>query len=409
MRVKWRKLLIKTAAWLIAEILLNLLGMDDLADYSEFLFERDLVNQESVCLAMARPINNNSKTFNSKRNTVLRLSKTRKTKQCKSVASRFVRKKFKLHWGDRLEGIQIIFHLAKTVIPAIFPWVCLWVGYGFVISLLHRWQLLPSIFESQASANIAIGINLILSLLLVFRTNTAHDRFWEGRKLWKAMVDVVRNAVRGIWLYIEEQQPQDRVEKEAAILLIPAFAVAMKLHLRKEPITSELDSLVSPLQYRILQNTNHAPLDIAFWIGDYLHRQYECKQLNVFQLTDLQNCLDEMVDIVENCERLSKTPTPFVYTIVLKTVMIVYFLMSPLVMVGLLGWQTGLVLGVVSFIYLSISQLGAEIEEPFGRNSNNLPLDFICDTIKGNVEDLIQQASHSQNQEVINLPKKGAR
>ena len=397
--------------------------MDDIADYSEFLFERDLVNQESVSLAMARPINNNSNsgkkglpkrngvsvTSNSKRSSVLRLSTGRKTHQHKSVASRFFHKKFKIHQGDRLQGIQIIFHLATTVIPKILPWVCLWIGYGFVISLLHHWQLLPAIFDSKASANAAIGINLTLSLLLVFRTNSAHDRFWEGRKLWRAMVDVVRNAVRGIWLYIEEQKPQDRIEKEAAILLVPAFAVAMKLHLRKEPMNSELGSLVSPLQYRRLQNTNHAPLDIAFWIGDYLHRQYQCKQLNVFQLTDLQNCLDEMVDIVENCERLLKTPVPLVYTIVLKTVMIVYFLMSPLVMVGLLGWKTGLVLGVVSFIYLSISQVGAEIEEPFGRNSNNLPLDFICDTIKGNVEDLIQQASHSQNQEVINLPKKGAR
>ncbi|MDJ0773011.1 MAG: hypothetical protein QNJ49_06205 [Mastigocoleus sp. MO_167.B18] len=38
-KVLWRKLLLKTFVWLITELLLNLIGIDDLADYSEFLFE----------------------------------------------------------------------------------------------------------------------------------------------------------------------------------------------------------------------------------------------------------------------------------------------------------------------------------------------------------------------------------
>ena len=421
MRVKWKKLLIKSTLWLMAEILLNLLGIDDIADYSEFLLAKDLVNQENVSLAMATPINNNSNSGNkrlpkingvsatsNKKSRVLRLSTHRKIRKYKFEVFRFFNKKFKIHPDNSLQGIKIIFYLAITVISKVLPGVCLWAGYGLIISLLDYWKLLPAIFDTHVSTNIVISINLALSLLLVFKTNTAHDRFWEGRKLWRAMVEVVRNAVRGIWLYIEEQKHQDRIEKEAAILLVPAFAVAMKLHLRQEPVNSELRSLVSPLQYRRLQNTNHAPLDIAFWIGDYLHRQYERKQMNVFQLTDLQNCLDEMVDILENCEKLSKEPIPSIYTSVLKTVMIIYFLISPLVMVELLGWNTGLVLGVISFIYLSIAQIGTEIEKPFSRNFNNLPLDFICATIKENVENLLQQASNSQAPEVINLPKKGA-
>lgn len=422
MRVKWKKLLIKTAIWLTAEIWLNLLGIDDLADYSEFVFERDLVNQEKLTiligliggLSVATPVNRNSSSgkngvsANSRGSNVLEFSISRKARERKSIASRSFREKFKIYRGEHLHGIQVIVRLARTVIPGILPWVCLWGGYGFAISLLARWELLPSILDGKGIGNAVVGLNLALSLLLVFRTNTAHDRFWEGRKLWGKMVNVVRNAVRGIWIYIGEQQPQDRQEKAAAMRLVAAFAVAMKLHLRREPMNSELESLVSPLQYRRLQNTNHGPLDIAFWIGDYLQRQYERGQLNVFQLTDLQNCIDEMVDVLGDCERILKTPVPLVYTIVLKTVTIAYFLISPLGMVGGLGWLTGLVTAFVSFIYLSISEVGAEIEEPFGHDPNDLPLDFICDTIERNVEDLIQQASSSQPRQVINLPKKAA-
>lgn len=422
MRVKWRKLIIKTAVWLIAEILLSLLGIDDIADYSEFVFERDLATQQQLIifiggLDMATHKNRSRKKklpdpndvmSNSKGGNILQFSTPRKAQHHKFVASRTFREKFKIYTGEHLHGMQVILRLAGTVIPGILPWVCLWGGYGFLISLLNQGGLLAAITESKEISNAVVALTLALSLLLVFRTNTAHDRFWEGRKLWGAMVNVVRNAVRGIWIYIGEQQPQDQQEKQAAMRLVTAFAVAMKLHLRRDPMNSELEPLVSPLQYRRLLHTNHAPLDIAYWIGDYLQHQYERDQLNVFQLTDLQNCIDEMVDILGGCERILKTPVPLVYTIVLQTLLIVYFLMSPLVMVGGLGWTTGLVTAFISFIYLSINEVGAEIEEPFGHDPNDLPLDFICNTINRNVEDLIEQVSNSQPKPIINLPKKAA-
>ena len=409
---------------MIAEILLNLLGIDDLADYSEFVFERDLVNLEKLTiligiLVMAAPINKNFSSgkkqlfqkkgvlANYQKTNVLHLSTRQKIYHCKSVTSRSVREKLKIYRGEHLQGKQFILRLAKAIVPGILPWVCLWGGYGFIISLFDHWELLPSILDSKAIANAMVGLTIAFSLLLVFRANSARDRFWEGRKLWARIVNVIRNTVRGIWLYIGEKELKDR-QKESAMRLVAAFAVVMKLHLRKEPINSELDSWVSPLQYRRLHNSDRAPLEIALWISDYLHRQYEHKQLTVFQLKYLQSCIDEMVDIFEGCGRFFKTPVPLVYTIVLKTLLIVCFLMLPLGMVGWLGWGTGLVIAFISFIYLSISEIGAEIEKPFGRDPNDLPLDLICDIIKCNVEYLIQQASNSRSRQIINLPKKAA-
>ena len=38
MNLQWHKLLFKLTIWLVAEIVLNLVGLDDMADYSEFIF-----------------------------------------------------------------------------------------------------------------------------------------------------------------------------------------------------------------------------------------------------------------------------------------------------------------------------------------------------------------------------------
>ncbi|VEP14943.1 conserved membrane hypothetical protein [Hyella patelloides LEGE 07179] len=408
MGVKWKKLISRIAFWLIAEIILNLLGLDNLADYSEFVFEKDSACSEQSNLiigdlAMNTPSNNNYQKQKTSKNKVLRFSQKDQINRQKSATYRRFREKFKIYSGEHLHGLQVISRLAGTVIPSVLPWASLCAGYGFLVALLNHWGFLDFIVGNKSISDSIVGLNVALGLLLAFRTNTAHDRFWEGRKLWGAMVNVVRNLSRGIWIYIQEENLEDRREKEASIRLVPAFSTAMKMHLRREQVNSEVESLVSPAQYRRLQHANHVPLELALWIGDYLQRCYRNEKLNVFQLTDLQNSLDEMVDILGGCERILKTPVPLVYTIALKTLLIAYFVVSPLGLVAGLGWATGLVSGFISFIYLSIDEVGAEIEEPFGHDPNDLPLDFICTAIEGNVEDLIQNAPDSTK--IINLPR----
>jgi len=146
---------------------------------------------------------------------------------------------------------------------------------------------------------------------------------------------------------------------------------------------------MSPLSYCKLENMNHAPLEIAFWIGDYLQNQYNRSCVNIYQLASLQKLLDDMVDILGGCERILKTPMPLAYAIKLKQLLLIYFLVLPFEIVGGLGLWTGPILAFISLILLGIEEVGAEIEEPFGHDPNDLPLDLICATILRNVEDLI--------------------
>jgi ion channel-forming bestrophin family protein len=271
-----------------------------------------------------------------------------------------------------------------SVLRAIYRRV-LWLGiFGLLISVLHYLKL-P---VSQPILGSVIP-SIVLGLLLVFRTNTAYERFWEGRKAWGSIVNTVRNLARQIWVSIDEISPEDREDKITALRLLVAFSVATKLHLRGELVNSELAALIPSSMYTKLQNVNNPPLEVAFWIGDYLNRQYHQNRLNSYQLTAMQELLNILVDNLGACERILKTPMPLAYAIHLKQLLLLYCLLLPFQMVASLGWWTGLISALVSFTLFGIEAIGLEIENPFGYDANDIPLDAICDTMKRNIDDLL--------------------
>lgn len=309
----------------------------------------------------------------------------------KVSSSRTWKQKFHIHTGERLNWFQIILRLQGSILTNIIPWVASFAGYSLIIVLLdydEKYLPLPKI--TAGVPNIILSLNLILSLLLVFRLNAAYDRYWEGRKLWGALVNSVRNLTRGIAIEIKVDSKPDRLEKEETVRLVVAFAIATKLHLRRKPVDEQLIALMSLSRYSKLKNTNHQPLKVAFWIGEYLQERYRCNFLDVYQLTTLQNLLDDLVNILGGCERILKTPTPLALPILLKQLLILYCLSLPIEMVDTLKWLTVPIIVVITSILFGIEEISSELENPFGQNPNNLPLDVICDEISKNAEELIR-------------------
>jgi len=284
----------------------------------------------------------------------------------------------KNHW------FKLAFQLKGSVVSAIYKKVIAYGIFGMFISLLYDLKLPVSqpIFESVIPS-------IVLGLLLVFRTNTAYDRFWEGRKCWGSMVNDTRNLAREIWVSIDEINPEDKNKKIAMLYLLVAFSVATKLHLRGEPVNSELDELMGHSKYLKLTTMNNPPLEIAFWIGNYLQKQYRRQCVNTYQLIAIQELLNNLVDSLGACERILKTPIPLAYAIHLKQLLLIYCLLLPFQLVESLRWGTGLITALVSFTLFGIEAIGIEIENPFGHDENDLQLDSICQTMKRNIDDLI--------------------
>lgn len=276
-----------------------------------------------------------------------------------------------------------------SVIPTIRSRV-LWCGsFGLFVSIL-------SYYKIPVAARALGGIipSIVLGLLLVFRTNTAYERFWEGRKAWGSIVNHIRNLSRLIWVAIAELNPIHRHEKEQTLKLLVAFAFATKLHLRSQSIDDRISELVSPLHFSKLLTVKNPPLEIAFWISDFLQAKQEQGQISLYQMNELQGLLNNLVDNLGACERILRTPMPMAYAIHLKQLLLIYCLLLPFQVVEELRWWTAPAVVMVSFILFGIEAIGVEIENPFGTDPNDLPLDTICNTIDQNIDDLISIETH---------------
>ncbi|MEO1295397.1 MAG: bestrophin family ion channel [Cyanobacteria bacterium J06636_16] len=285
---------------------------------------------------------------------------------------------------DRRPWFRTLFQLRGSVIPAVLPRTLLCAGFGLLISALYTFGV-PVAISTLGS----LVPSIVLGLLLVFRTNTAYERFWEGRKQWGALVNTSRNLARQIWVAIQETEEKDRSTKIRHLRLIVAFAIAMKLHLRGESLDAELAEVVTPAQFTKLQGMHNPPLEVAFWLADYLQTRCDRGQLNAYQLAAMLSLVDRMVDTLGSCERILKTPIPLAYSIHLKQLLLLYCLALPFQMVDTLHGWTALMTGLISFAVFGIEAIGIEIENPFGHDPNDLPLDAICQTMHCNIEDLI--------------------
>lgn len=291
----------------------------------------------------------------------------------------------------RLNWFKLAFTFRGSVIPNILGQVYICGIFGLVISIL-------AYFNYHVSAKPLGGLipSIVLGLLLVFRTNTAYERFWEGRKAWGGIVTNIRNLSRSILVAVDEHELTDRAEKIQILNLLGAFAVATKLHLRSQPIDEQLAKLVSPAQALKLQTANNSPLEIAFWISDYLQAQHRQGQINLYQMSTLQILINNLVESFGTCERILRTPMPLAYAIHLKQLLMIYCLLLPFQLVDELKWLTAPAVAVVSFTLFGIEEIGVEIENPFGNDPNDLPLDNICNNIQVNIADLVDIEPHDR-------------
>ncbi|KAF9585254.1 hypothetical protein BGW38_003178 [Lunasporangiospora selenospora] len=124
----------------------------------------------------------------------------------------------------------MMLRLKGTVLPQIWLQILLVGVYSTIVFLIHQY----SSWKMNYSLSLVSVMGMVVSLLLVFRTNTAYDRYWEGRRLWSQMTLCIRNLTRAIWVCVAESDARDVLEKKSAVNLLVAFAYSTKHYLREE-------------------------------------------------------------------------------------------------------------------------------------------------------------------------------
>ncbi len=224
-------------------------------------------------------------------------------------------------------------------------------------------------------------MGLALGLLLVFRTNSSYDRFWEGRKLWGGIVNETRNLVRGGIAHF----PQDRELLGRLVMWTAAYPWAVAHSLRSESGLGAMEDIVPDAEREAAIGAQHPPLHVAQHMTSCLVEARDKGYISDFVMMTLDQNVQLLIDYLGGCERIRKTPLPFAYVVHLRRALVLYCFTLPFAIVDLFGWYAIGNTMLVAFVFFGIEEIGVEIEGPFGYDANDLPMEDISATIQRNL------------------------
>ncbi|MBD3636276.1 MAG: hypothetical protein HUJ25_02955 [Crocinitomicaceae bacterium] len=226
-------------------------------------------------------------------------------------------------------------------------------------------------------------VGFVLSLLLVFRTNTAYDRWWEGRKKWGELVNNTRNFA----IKVASMTTSKEIDEFFA-RMIPNYAFAMKEHLREGVDLDELE--LTPEEEKELEAIAHKPSYIAKWMYAKLDQMKADGDLTQEEFLSMDTNLKTFSDIIGACERIKNTPLPYSYSNFMKKFIFIYVCTMPLAFVNAFGYYSVLITVFVFYVLVSLEILAEEIEDPFGNDPNDLPTDELSQKIRDNIKELLK-------------------
>ena len=272
------------------------------------------------------------------------------------------------------------FHKAdtfRTLLPIMFAigvYAAL-IGYAEV----EYWKLA----ENSYVKNITIMhgmLGFVISLLLVFRTNTAYDRWWEGRKLWGSLVNNSRNFSIKLSAILEDENDKKFFRK-----IIPSYANVLHKHLKNEDTAKQL---FEDLDLEI-DHHKHKPNQVAMLMFQKINELYVAKKITGDQLIILNAEIQSFSEVCGACERIKNTPIPYSYSAFIKKFIFFYVMTLPFGYSFSLGYYVAPVVVFIFYVLASLELIAEEIEDPFGGDVNDLPTKKISETIKKHVEEIL--------------------
>ena len=279
-----------------------------------------------------------------------------------------------------------IFRLHKSdTFRKLLPLILGIAAYTALIAALEKeWLRLPDNSPIKNITTLHSLIGFALSMLLVFRTNTAYDRWWEGRKLWGSLVNNSRNlAVKLVPML------QGREEEKAFFAsAIPTFPVALMNHLRSDVTKFEMDERPHP-EIPDFDTAQHVPAQAAGLIVGRVYELHRQGSIRAEELLLINGELSALMDICGACERIRNTPIPYSYSAFIKKFIFVYVITLPFGFALSLGYLSIPLVALIFYILGSLELIAEEIEEPFGADQNDLPMDRLCRTIEKTVREIL--------------------
>ena len=268
-------------------------------------------------------------------------------------------------WWDHL------FDYRGSVLRKVLPRVLIVTVWSGGVGWFHH-AMYPVNVPSTAHAL----VGLALGLLLVFRTNASYDRFWEGRRQWGTIINATRNLSRGASAFMRDVPELGKRLR----LWTAAFAYAVMNRLREEASLGKIAAALPPEEVAASIASGNVPLAAATQMSLAIAEARRCEALTDHEQMLMDTQVANLIDAAGACDRIHRTPLPFAYVVHLRRCLSIYCATLPFATLDGFGWGQVVVSTLVAFILLGIEEIGVEIEDPFGCDANDLPLEDFCQT-----------------------------
>jgi putative membrane protein len=285
---------------------------------------------------------------------------------------------------DRPSGLKLFLLLRGSVLPRILPTLLVNIAVATLVTWSHG--ALAGMKITLTTIPFTL-IGLPIAIFLGFRNNSAYDRFWEGRKLWGELVLRSRNLARQCLSLVDgdgvaQVRNGTGDVRVRMILRAIAFSHALRAQLRQLPPEPALARLLQSAEFEGMQRVANKPDYLMRQMGQDLHQCLKEGRIEPCLAANVDATLSAMTAAAASCERIKNTPIPFSYTVLLHRTAYLYCFLLPFGLVDSIGFMTPVVVAIVAYTFFALDALGDELEEPFGMEHNDLPLNAICRTIE---------------------------
>ena len=265
------------------------------------------------------------------------------------------------------------------------PLLCLFI-FSTLVAYFHN-----HLTDVPLNASIFTLLGIALAIFHGFCNNAAYDRFWEARKQWGTLVLTTRSLARKLLSFDKTIGEETRTN----VLLVSAFPHALRHQLRFTDAGADVRRILPPDLAEEVAGYGHPVLKITQLLSDRIHALHQSGRIDAMQWKALDEDLHELTRIQSSCERISNTPIPFAYFVLLNRTVYGYCFLLPFGLVNTIGWITPVMVTFVGYTFMTLNEIVDEISEPFGTAENDLALTQMCDTIETQLNLLSGQTTAS--------------
>jgi putative membrane protein len=279
--------------------------------------------------------------------------------------------------------LKIIFAYNGTVLPRVMPYVIVMMLWS--LALILFFELTGIEFEMGSQAHSIVGV--ALGLLLVFRTNTSYDRYWEGRKQLGSLCIAARNLMNQANAVIPEEEKEYR---QQIGMLLAAYMGAMRDDLRDGITLKSMGKLTGQLHQRLNQHNNKLN-GLLSMLNTELRSGVRKRWMHPSEFNPIVQSIGDLQGATHALRRIRQTPLPFAYVNQLKVFMGIYFITLPFVLISSFGYTTLVIMAFFIYALVGIEEIGLEIEDPFGDDPNDLPIVPLTNGVIKDIQDVLER------------------